>query len=138
MPIILSQITKDQAEKVIHIKEGHFADAKAIEIEPSRLTKTASAFANADGGEIFIGIAEVGENKTRFWRGFKDQEAANGHIQSFEILFPLGKDVDYEFLHCDAYPGLVLKMTISKTPYIVKGHEQRPVCSKRGSRVSRS
>lgn len=41
------------------MQEGHFLDVKAIEIAPAKLTKTLSALSNAEGGEVYIGIAET-------------------------------------------------------------------------------
>ena len=80
MPIETTEITIEQQDLVLKLKEGHFAEVKAIDIKPSKLTKTLSAFANADGGELYIGIDEekVNRKKIRKWRGFSDQEAANG------------------------------------------------------------
>ena len=99
-------------------EEGHFSDVKAIEIAPGSLTKTLAAFANADGGELFIGIDEDKQAATRAWRGFDTPEAANGHIQAFEQTFPLDQHVDYQFLRDPSgqHPGLVLKAAIQKTP----------------------
>ncbi|MSP47688.1 MAG: hypothetical protein EXQ95_00005 [Alphaproteobacteria bacterium] len=61
-------------------------------MSPGNLTKGISALANTDGGDLYIGITEVGSQKERGWEGFRDQEAANGHLQIFEKLFPLGTD----------------------------------------------
>lgn len=66
-----------------------------------------------------------------------DQEAANGHLQIFEQLFPLGTDFQYEFFACDTKNGLVLHAQINKTqgivaasngtPYIRRGAQSLPV-----------
>ena len=53
---------------------------KAREITPGKLTRTLSAFANADGGELYIGIAQ-NPDKTFRWEGFKQEEDANAHVQ---------------------------------------------------------
>lgn len=119
MPISVETITKDQAAKLLAIDEGHFNDLKAREIQPSKLTRTLAAFANADGGELFIGITD----KTRTWQGFVNQEAANGHIQVFESLFPLGQDFGYEFISCPDLPGLVLHVAVRKTAAIKKASD---------------
>jgi ATP-dependent DNA helicase RecG len=68
MAISVASISAEQAAKVLSLEEGHFAGVKAIEIAPSKLTQTLSAFANADGGELYIGIAEQGTGKPRAWR----------------------------------------------------------------------
>jgi ATP-dependent DNA helicase RecG len=101
MPVTIEQISDAQAQKIALVGEGEFADAKAIEIEPSKLTRTISAFANNDGGDLYVGIEEIGPPKRRNWRGFADIEAANAHLQVFEQLFPLGTDFQYEFLRCE-------------------------------------
>jgi ATP-dependent DNA helicase RecG len=95
MPITASPITPEQALRILKIEEDQFADVKAIEVTPAKLSKTISAFSNTDGGDLFVGIDEAGAQKTRTWRGFVDQEAANGHLQIFERLFPLGNDFHY-------------------------------------------
>ncbi|TEU15338.1 MAG: ATP-dependent DNA helicase RecG, partial [Anaerolineales bacterium] len=46
---------------------------------------------------------------------FPDAEAANGHIQVFEELFPLGQYFSYTFLRCEGCSGLVLKVEVRKT-----------------------
>lgn len=128
-------ITQDEVNKVLGISEGHFADAKAIEIAPSKLTRTMSAFANADGGELYVGLDET--NGTFTWRGFGDGEDANSHIQVFESLFPLGDGFQYEFLSSDSASGLVLHVVILRSaqirratdtiPYIRRGAQNLPV-----------
>ena len=55
MPIYVNQITDKQLQEVLSYTESHFLDIKAKEIKPSKLTKTISAFANADGGEVYVG-----------------------------------------------------------------------------------
>jgi ATP-dependent DNA helicase RecG len=121
MPIAIERISNAQAERLTRISEGQFSDAKAIDIAPAKLTKHISAFANTDGGELYIGLAEVNQSGviSREWSGFADQEAANGHLQIFDQLFPLGTDFQYEFLACDAKSGLVLHTQINKTQAIM-------------------
>lgn len=141
MTIAIETISAVQADKIIHTEENHFADVKAIEISPSRLSKTNSAFANADGGELFIGVEEIkgkGGNR-RNWRGFRDPEAANGHLQLFERLFPLGTDFQYEFMRSEDCDGLILHVQCHKTQailaasngitYIRRGSQNIPVDS---------
>jgi ATP-dependent DNA helicase RecG len=119
MPIETSRISDAQAQKVIGTEEGQFADVKSIEISPASLTKTISAFANTDGGDLFVGVAELGAMKLRNWDGFAAPEDANGHLQIFEKLFPLGTDFQYEFLRCESLPGLVLHVQVNKTQAIL-------------------
>ena len=128
MSISVVGIANEQAARVVDLEEGQFADVKAIEITPAKLTKTISAFANADGGELYVGIDEVDEvnDKSRSWRGFANPEGANGHLQIFEKLFPLGTDFDYGFLRSDHHPGLVLHIQVHKTQAIMKASNQIP------------
>ncbi|WP_233432746.1 ATP-binding protein [Burkholderia vietnamiensis] len=122
----IDQVTIDieQAKRVANTSEGHFSDVKAIEIQPAKLSQTICAFANADGGELYIGIDESSKGE-RHWRGFPDQEAANGHIQIFERLFPLGNTFEYTFLHCAELSGLVLQISIKKSQHISKASDDK-------------
>lgn len=105
------KISEAEKNKLLAMDEGHFIDHKAIEVSPGKLTKAIAAFANAEGGELFIGI----DDSPRKWRGFSNVEAANAHIQVFDGLFPFGGDFQYEFLRNDESEGLVLKIQVAKT-----------------------
>ena len=123
MDIKIEQIENDQVQRVLDAEESHFLDLKSINVAPSELTKAISAFANASGGELYIGIDEeidAHEVKVRRWRGFVDVEAANGHLQIFEKLFPLGQYYSYTFLSSRDYAGIVLQANINKTREITK------------------
>src|SRR5258708_3011891 len=105
---------KLSAEQVAHLlgrPEGPFLNNKAIQIAPSKLTRSLSAFAHSDGGELVIGAAEGARGKFT-WHGFKSHEDANGHIQHLEETFPYGGDFVYEFLSADGCSGYLLRITV--------------------------
>jgi ATP-dependent DNA helicase RecG len=127
MSIKVIEITDKQLQEVLSYTEGHFLDVKAKEIKPSKLTKTISAFANADGGEVYIGIAEnITLPFPHKWEGFTVPENANAHIQVFESLFPLGEDYLYTFLAHPKQAGVVLQVIVRKTKAIVKANDGIP------------
>lgn len=110
MTIEVVDITEVQRDKILALDaESHFSDLKAIEIKPAKLSKAISAFANASGGELYIGIdqVEIMGVDVNFWRGFNIPEDANGHIQCFEGLFPLGQYFSYTFLRAPGVPARV-------------------------------
>ena len=120
-------ITGRQREQLMALEEGHFADLKSIEVSKKKLGVTITAFANAAGGDLYVGI---GEDKIlgatfRQWHGFKDIESANGHIQSLEALFPLGSEYSYEFLRAAGSNGLVLHIQVQRTPQIARAHNKK-------------
>jgi ATP-dependent DNA helicase RecG len=117
------EIEEAQADVVTQIEEGQFSEVKATAISPAKLSHTISAFANTDGGDLYIGIGEQllgGGVKKREWAGFPDIEAANGHMQAFDRCFPLGRDFQYEFVRCANRLGLILHVQISRTQGITK------------------
>ncbi len=124
MPIPVSPITDKQLQEVLSFVEGHFLDIKGKDIKPAKLTKTISGFANADGGEIYIGVAQG--TPVHKWEGFDNPEAANGHLQAFVDLFPLGGDYLYTFLSHPNETGVVLQVTVRKTKGIVKASDGIP------------
>ncbi|OGP52730.1 MAG: ATP-dependent DNA helicase RecG [Deltaproteobacteria bacterium RBG_13_52_11] len=139
MAIQKVQISEDQKNKILKFEEGHFLDLKSVDITPAKLTRHISAFANADGGELYIGIDEDKGVRKRTWRGFPNIESSNAHLQVFEQLFPLGEEFSYTFLECSSCQGLVLQMGISKTKdikttsdgmtYVRRGAQSLPVDS---------
>ncbi len=124
MAIKTSTIMYSQRVKLLDSQEDHFRDFKSKQIKPAKITKSISAFANADGGDLYIGIEEDKQKKIKLWRGFENEEEANGFIQIFEKLFPLGQEFSYEFLKVsDA--GLVLHINIHKTRDIKKTSDDK-------------
>lgn len=108
-------ISTQEVNKILATNEDHFTDLKAIEIKPAKLTRTLAAFANAEGGEIFIGISEDQTRQIRTWNGFLTEEDANAHIAVFESLFPIGVDSNMCFLSAKEHQGVVLKIEIPKS-----------------------
>lgn len=121
------EISGSERRRLLVLEEGHFADLKAAEVTPKKLAVAMSAFANAAGGDLYVGIREAEHHgdKVRQWRGFADQEAANGHLQSLEALFPLGAEYSYEFLYAPGSPGLVLHILVQRTPQISRTHDKK-------------
>lgn len=121
MPITSQVVTDAQVATLLAVEEGHFLDLKAIEVTPAAVTKAVSAFANTSGGELFIGIDEaIGTSgKERTWRGFADEEAANGLVQAIETMSPLGNHYSAEFLRNTNQQGVVVHVTVHKSPAIL-------------------
>jgi hypothetical protein len=91
MPIPVTDVGDEEVEKLLGIEESHFVDLKSKEIAPAKVTRSVSAFANASGGELFIGVEEhIGaEGQERVWRGFGDQEDANGLDHRSLIIYTI-------------------------------------------------
>jgi ATP-dependent DNA helicase RecG len=118
-------ISSDDANSILSLKENHYTDLKAKELSPAKFTKAFSAFANASGGEIYVGIEELEglEGKERNWSGFKDPEEANPFFQVLHDLDPLGTNHSVQFLACDRRSGIVLQVTVVKTQGIIKSSD---------------
>lgn len=104
-------------EKLLCRDEGHFLDYKSKDIAPARLTKTVSAFGNADGGEILLGISE--NRGARNWIGFENIEQANAHIQLINQILPLGQGAKVQPIICDDLPGVILQIEVEKNREII-------------------
>ena len=128
MSIEVTEITVEECNSLLRQQEGHFLDFKSIDVSPSALTRTLSAFSNASGGELYIGIDEsiVGKRKLRIWRGFSDQEKANGHIQAIEEFYPLGEYCSCTFITCERNIGLVLKVEVNKSQGVARATDETP------------
>lgn len=122
MSIEVTSISDDQAKVILNRSEGQFCDMKAVAISPGKLTKTLSALANADGGEIFVGISALASGAFD-WDGFYNEEAANAHLQVIEENFPVGSVSRCGFLKSEKRTGLVLQIEVDKTSDIKKASD---------------
>lgn len=114
------QISDTEVRKLFEGAEGHFLDFKSIDIAPGKLTRSISAFANADGGEVFVGIEEATRTGAKTWRGFQNVEAANAHIQQVTSVLPLGNGCRFTFLSAEGHAGLILQLEVKKGKDVVK------------------
>jgi ATP-dependent DNA helicase RecG len=113
-------ISPSEVDKLFAGNESHFLDFKSKAIAPGKLTKSISAFANADGGELFIGIEEPSGGSVKTWNGFETQEAANGLIQTVMSILPLAQGCRFTFMSSELRIGLVLLIEIFKNRDIIK------------------
>jgi len=111
----ISKITDRELSYIVSQNEGQRIDFKSRLISPAKLSRSLSAFANTDGGELFVGIED-----DRTWDGFGNEEDANSILDIVSQIFPLADFVDVEFLSADGQGGLVLKISVSRTPDIKK------------------
>lgn len=131
--IEIFNITDDEVDRLLYRHEGHFLDFKAKEIAPAKLSKSISAFANADGGELLIG---ANENNGLFqWSGFNYPEDANAIIQVVQNICPLGRGVDMRFLK-SASAGFVLQMDIHKVREIIFATDKVPYIRRSAQNVA--
>jgi ATP-dependent DNA helicase RecG len=72
-------------------QEDHFFDRKAFDIKPAKVQKIAVAFANADGGEVIMGVADSSQeaDPQKRWNGRATIEDFNQHIQTLLKIKPI-------------------------------------------------
>lgn len=118
------RVSDEQVQKLLTQQEGHFLDFKGREIQPAKLSRSVSAFLNADGGDLYIGVTE--DNGTFCWEGFSDMEDANQVISCLEEVSPFGEDLEGEFLSAAGQPGLVLHINCRKSRFVRKASDGSP------------
>ena len=97
--------------------EGHFFDIKGRAIQPAKLQETFVAFANADGGDIYIGVEDKKFQGDRL-QLFASMEDANPIIATLlEQTTPSVENVMVEFLTPKA-GGYILHLSIPKSPKV--------------------
>ncbi|MCW8123114.1 MULTISPECIES: ATP-binding protein [Streptomyces violaceoruber group] len=111
-------ISLEQAGQLLAKQEGHFLDFKDKRIAPAKIARAVSAFCNADGGDLYIGVRESASGFS--WEGFDDPEDANQVVHTLEEVSPFGTDTDAEFLYVDGLPGYVLHINARKSRAIRK------------------
>jgi ATP-dependent DNA helicase RecG len=102
-------------------QEDHFYDRKAAAIGGAKLQKVAVAFANADGGEVYVGIADDSDqpDPSKRWQGAQLIENYNQHIQALTEVQP-ALPMEISFLKSTDSDGYVLRVQIEKSQSVHK------------------
>lgn len=115
------EISKADALAIASKPEDHFFDRKAAEISGAKLQKVAVAFANADGGEIYIGVADDKDeqDESKRWKGARNIESYNQLIQALTEVQP-ALPMDLTFLRMTEQETYVLRVEIEKSQSVHK------------------
>jgi len=117
----VEKITIDEANAILLESESHFLDFKSKAVSGKGLQKIVAGFANADSGDVYVGIEDdasaIGLDR---WVGFVNEEEANQLIQTiFQEIRP------YPPIQCEFYElvdnkakGLILKINVAKSAEI--------------------
>jgi ATP-dependent DNA helicase RecG len=102
-------------------QEDHFFDRKAAAIKGAKIQKIAVAFANADGGEAYVGITDEKDepDPTKRWAGAPNIEDYNQHIQALTEIQP-ALPMDLAFLKAEGKHSYVLRIQIEKSQAVHK------------------
>ncbi len=119
-------INETDAVAILNKDESHFLDFVSKEDSGVNVQKKCCAFANSDGGELYIGIIDRKNNPIRSgifgrWNGFSGNEEANSMIQNtFSNIKPGIEGINFEFLKIqnNEQVGKVLKVSIEKSPQV--------------------
>jgi ATP-dependent DNA helicase RecG len=137
----------NEEARLLSLDEGHFVDLKSKRINPAKLQQSFVAFANSDGGELFVGVEDKSETGERIV-GFVMQEECNGVLPTLlEETEPSVENVDVELVDFGS-KGLILRLFIPKSPkvhytasgdcYIRIGAEKRKIKGERITQLSYS
>lgn len=114
-----TDITNNELLRIFTIEENHFNEFKAKDISGKKFSKSISAFANASGGDVYIGIREERETKIKHWEGFESVEDANPFIQVLDSIKNVESFYEIDFIKHPTLNTYVLKVSIFKTNAIV-------------------
>lgn len=119
-------VSDEEALDLSSKDESHFFDRKSMVISGKGLQKIVVALANADGGEVLIGIADNKDepDPEKRWQGATQIEDLNAHLQNVFNVKP-SIDCRYEFLKCASKTGYVLRITIEKSPEVHKTTDEK-------------
>lgn len=120
------QISDDEVLLLSQKQEDHFFDRKSAAIKGAKLQKAAVAFANSDGGEIYIGICDEKEepDSSKRWKGAHNIEDYNQHIQALTEIEPT-LPMELTFLRSPSVSAYVLRVEIEKSQHVHTTSEGR-------------
>ena len=112
-----TELGEQDLQNLLLKKEDHFFDFKSKRIKPATLQETFVAFANADGGELIIGIEDEKVSSGQRVDPFSNPEEANALINVLlEETKPAVEGLGIEFFSVSG--GVLLHITVPKSPKV--------------------
>jgi len=118
-------LSEKEANIIIGLQESWILDKKGKDIKPAKLSKTISAFANTNGGDIYLGISHAEDKTNYFWDGFNTEEDTNAIITLLSEVLPTYEDFIIQGYTYGHNPALVLHITIHKTRTIIYASDHK-------------
>lgn len=113
------EVSKADALALSSRPEDHFYDRKAAAIKGAKLQKIVCAFANADGGDVYVGIADDKDESepAKRWVGASSMEDYNQLIQSTLEMGP-SPPIMMEFLKSPLSSNYILHIQVDKSQFV--------------------
>ena len=111
-------ISQEEIDALVAIQESWLIEKKGKDIKPAKLTRTISAFANTNGGDIYLGISCKPNNIDYYWDGFQSEESMNQHIEAICNMFDSYDDFSLETYQSIIDGSFVLHIIVNKTQSI--------------------
>lgn len=117
----LKRIADESADTLCSRPEGDFFDRKALGIDGRAIQKIVVAFANSDGGEVAVGIADTNQepDTEKRWQGADTPETFNPLLQAVFELDPAAP-FRHEFVQHPERRGIVLRLFVDKSGDVCK------------------
>ena len=118
-------ITLSEIKGILQIQESWLVDKKGKDIRPAKLSKTISAFANTNGGDIYLGISHREKKDEYFWDGFENEEKMNQHMAVITGMFDSYEDYSLESYQNEEDNSIVLHIIVHKTRKIIYASDSK-------------
>lgn len=120
-------VNENDINELLKLQESWLVEIKGKELQPNKLTRTLSAFANTNGGDIYLGLSHKDTDRTAYyWDGFFDEESMNNYITVIENTFTSYEDYSIETYTHYKNKSCLLHITVHKTNGIVYASDKKP------------
>ena len=118
-------VTQEEINELLLIQENWLIEKKGKEIKPAKLSRTISAFANTNGGDVYLGIAHEEDKAVYYWDGFDNEEHMNPYIDVICDMFDSYEDYSLETYQSQVDNTFILHIVIHKTQKIIRASDKK-------------
>lgn len=125
VPYTKKELVIEEIQDILSFQEDWLVDMKGKDIKPSKLSRTVSAFANTNGGDIYLGVSHEDDKSKYYWNGYQFIEEFNPYSAVLDEIGLSSEDYAVDAYCHPTEKTFVFHITVHKTRDVIYASDKK-------------